>query len=554
MLFYDPFNWEEIIYKHSETSIFRNDLVSASPVNLDVEYETNGSLSTIENFSNYGIILVTKTHSFGVDLAKLNLPNDHKDYDHFSCFAIPKEEYYKTNGLISGICLSINNEVVGLSNYDKADYTLVTPYFVRHNSGLNSVDNKTIYAVLACNTFNQETACNGNFVGIKHSSGRADNQVYMTNYFMRLFNGLSHLESGEKCPKTWDRPWTSFGHNDWIHEWISWWPAVESAPEKHIKNTYPNQRYFSITTNDVTSDDAKKFTSVPVSATINGYKNLKAGIEYKIYYCEGDKEFNVTDEGILSEEVEVDEEGNIEHALTGLKAETTYSYRIGFEYADKYYYGERKKFTTGASGGMVAGKAVDLGLSVKWANYNVGASKPEEYGGLYGWGDPTGECLWQCSEYYYGWYADAYYCYRQYAGGNPPDDISGSEWDYARIAWGSPWRMPTHGEMSELIEKCAWEIYTENGVRGAKVTGPNGNAIFLPFTGYRCGDTYRLQNENGNYWTSTLDEGTPTRHRAYTLYLDIYYDDNDQPYLTCYSNYRSTPFIFFGYPIRPVQD
>lgn len=347
------------------------------------------------------------------------------------------------------------------------------------------------------------------------------------DYYTRLFNGLTHEQSIDQCDQE-----SNDDHNTRLY---------------HL-DSFKKQRYFSITTNDVTSEDAKKFTSVPVSATINGYKNLKAGIEYKIYYCEGDKEFNVTDEGILSEEVEVDEEGNIEHQLTSLEAEKTYSCRIGFEYAGKYYYGARKSFTTGASGAFVAGKAIDLGLSVKWANYNVGASKPEEYGGLYGWGDPTGECLWQCAEYYYGWYADTYYCYRQYAGGNPPDDISGSEWDYARIAWGSPWRMPTHGEMSELIEKCAWEIYTENGVRGAKVTGPNGNAIFLPFTGYRFGDTYRLQNEIGHYWTSTLDDN-PTRHLSCSLFIDgryvtLVYELHDYP----------GSFIYQGSSIRPVRD
>ena len=202
-------------------------------------------------------------------------------------------------------------------------------------------------------------------------------------------------------------------------------------------------------------------------------------------------------------------------------------------------------------GGYAPFSAVDLGLSVKWANYNVGASKPEENGGWYGWGDPTGECWWQCGEYYYGWYTSEYDCYRQYAGGNPPDDISGGEWDYARIAWGSPWRMPTHEEALELIEKCAWEAYTENGVAGAKVTGPNGNSIFLPFAGYRYGETYYGEGRFGHCCTSTLHEGTPTRHRAYKLVFNVAYDDNKQPYLRPGTDF---PFIYGGYSIRPVQD
>ena len=140
---------------------------------------------------------------------------------------------------------------------------------------------------------------------------------------------------------------------------------------------------------------------------------------------------------------------------------------------------------------------------------------------------------------------------REAAGGNPPDDISGGEWDYARIAWGSPWRMPTHEEALELIEKCAWEAYTENGVAGAKVTGPNGNSIFLPFAGYRYGETYYGEGRFGHCWTSTLHEGTPTRHRAYKLVFNVAYDDNKQPYLRPGTDF---PFIYGGYSIRPVQD
>lgn len=539
VLCYAPLKWkkvEQLFWWTFNSGFYEHELfeyiIGASPININYEYDSDGFLSKIEDFHNYGMVLVTETHGFK------------SEADGISFFAIPINNeninYCKNNAVnkdgkvhvLPGLVLYYVNEHQ-CEIEERVQYIIVSNDYINEWSGLATQNNTTLYSVLCCNSYMQSKACFGNFLGIENRSARNYNSLLLADYFTGYFNGLSHKESLEKCKQSDGLPFLS---------------------KLSSKDTYPNQRYFSITTNDVTSDDAKKFTSVPVSATINGYKNLKAGIEYKIYYCEGDKEFNVTDEGILSEEVEVDEEGNIEHALTGLKAETTYSYRIGFEYADKYYYGERKKFTTGASGGMVAGKAVDLGLSVKWANYNVGASKPEEYGGWYGWGDPTGECLWQCAEYYYGWYADASYCYRQYAGGNPPDDISGSEWDYARIAWGSPWRMPTHEEALELIEKCAWEIYTENGVSGAKVTGPNGNAIFLPFSGSRYGDTYTSQGKYGFCWTSTLDEGTPTRHRARSVTFYISYDDNNQPYMQCYSNQRSTPFIYGGYPIRPVRD
>ena len=81
---------------------------------------------------------------------------------------------------------------------------------------------------------------------------------------------------------------------------------------------------------------------------------------------------------------------------------------------------------------------VDLGLSVKWAAYNVGASSPEEYGGLYGWADPTGEKKATNS-------SDS-------LSGTPPFNISGTQYDIARAKWGEKWRLPTQQELKELSD------------------------------------------------------------------------------------------------------
>ena len=495
VLCYAPLKWKPYLNTYEHDLFF--EIIKNSPVDLAYVYDNSGLFNSIKEFGTYGNVLVAETHCYGGTV----------DGELASSFAIPYEINGEELGYLYGLVFHEVPFDMAAKGWDSYEYYLISDKRVKSVSGLYNNDNNPLYSVLACNSFLQQNACapTSNFIGLINKSSRYYIMSIIEDYYTGLFNGLTHEQSIARCDqKSNDDHDTQLCHLDF----------------------FKNQRYFSITTNDVTPEDAKKFTSVPVSAKINGYKNLKAGIEYKIYYCEGDKEFNVTDEGVLSEEVEVDKEGNIEHQLTSLEAEKTYSCRIGFEYAGKYYYGARKSFTTGASGAFVAGEAVDLGLSVKWANYNVGASKPEEYGGHYG-----------C------------YCYRQYAGGNPPDDISGSEWDYARIAWGSPWRMPTHGEMSELIEKCAWEIDTENGVRGAKVTGPNGNAIFLPFTGFRFGDTYRLQNEIGHYWTSTLDVGTSTRHRSCDLLIDGRYVTLGYK-LQDYSG----SFIYAGYSIRPVRD
>jgi serine/threonine protein kinase len=134
--------------------------------------------------------------------------------------------------------------------------------------------------------------------------------------------------------------------------------------------------------------------------------------------------------------------------------------------------------------------AVDLGLSVKWASCNVGASKPEEYGGYYGWADPTGTKTSTNDD--------------EYPSANPPSEISGTEYDIARAKWGGSWRLPTKAEQQELIDSCTWTWTTYNGVKGMKVTGHNGNSIFLPVAGYRHGTDMGKVGSDGSCWSGTL--------------------------------------------------
>lgn len=139
---------------------------------------------------------------------------------------------------------------------------------------------------------------------------------------------------------------------------------------------------------------------------------------------------------------------------------------------------------------------VDLGLSVLWAAYNVGASSPEEYGGYYAWGEieEKDNYTWENYEFY-----------------NPStynfdfigEEISGTSYDVAHVKWGGGARMPTLEEVKELVNNCTFEYGTYNGVKGDYVTGPNGNIIFLPFAGYRGnGDLYD-EGSGGYFWSGT---------------------------------------------------
>lgn len=151
-----------------------------------------------------------------------------------------------------------------------------------------------------------------------------------------------------------------------------------------------------------------------------------------------------------------------------------------------------------------AENAIDLGLSVKWARINVGANAPEESGNYYAWGETN------IKDTYTAGNSTTY-------GKKIPNDISGTSNDAARVNWGGQWRMPTDSEIKELIVNCSWEWTNLNGRNGYKVTGPNGNSIFIPAVGFKRGNEL-FNEESGFYFSSTPH--VSNNNSAYNLNLD----------------------------------
>ncbi|MDD6781575.1 MAG: hypothetical protein PUD89_01395 [Bacteroidales bacterium] len=156
---------------------------------------------------------------------------------------------------------------------------------------------------------------------------------------------------------------------------------------------------------------------------------------------------------------------------------------------------------------------VDLGLSVKWATCNVGATKPEEYGDYYTWGETTTKSSYSYDNY--KWSNDGCdtftkYCTSSDYGTVDNKTVLDSEDDAARANWGGAWRMPTDAEWTELRENCTWTWTIKNGVNGYEVkSGANGNSIFLPAAGSRYGGDLYDAGSYGNYWSSSLGTDNP---------------------------------------------
>lgn len=119
-------------------------------------------------------------------------------------------------------------------------------------------------------------------------------------------------------------------------------------------------------------------------------------------------------------------------------------------------------------------EAVDLGLSVKWAEANIGACSQDLYGSYFSWiqdGDHDSRC------------------------------------DIADVNLGGFWRIPTGEELQELVDNCTWSVESVNGVEGERATSKiNGNSIFFPYAGYKRHDKGWEKTAEGHYWSSSINE------------------------------------------------
>ena len=186
---------------------------------------------------------------------------------------------------------------------------------------------------------------------------------------------------------------------------------------------------------------------------------------------------------------------------------------------------------------------VDMGLSVKWASCNIGASSLDEFGDFYAWGELNTKQSYEWDTY--KWNSRGGLFKYTYGLNNVDQEVVvqlEKDDDIAYVISGGKWRMPTNEEFIELENKCKWRWSQVNGaVYGYRVTGPSGNTIFFPATGYMVGDLHDQIGIGGYYWSLTLNSDDPSYAHAFSIYED--YISTDQVY------YRS-----LGFAVRPVED
>ncbi len=200
-------------------------------------------------------------------------------------------------------------------------------------------------------------------------------------------------------------------------------------------------------------------------------------------------------------------------------------------------------------------EAVDLGIGVKWATRNLGATAPEEFGDYFAWGEtePKKQYTWSSYKFHMGGSKTENVIFSKYnPGGTRWGLVDGKsvldpEDDAAIVRLGGKWRMPTEEDARKLLDNCACEWTELNGVKGFKVTskvpGYTERWIFFPAAGHYFKDEWDYP-KRGCYWTSSL------RVQSIVLSYSLEFDYGYNPLRVMVGD----PERCVGLPIRPVCD
>ncbi|MBP5420200.1 MAG: hypothetical protein J6Y72_10370 [Bacteroidales bacterium] len=190
-------------------------------------------------------------------------------------------------------------------------------------------------------------------------------------------------------------------------------------------------------------------------------------------------------------------------------------------------------------------EAVDLGLSVKWANMNVGATEETEMGDYFAWGETSTKRTYSWNEYVY----ENSECGKDNDDMAKLTDIAGTSFDAATCNWGGGWHMPNYDQVLELVSNCTWTWTNMKNSKGdlvygyvivSNVDGYTDKSIFLPAAGYRIENDIDLVDDYGSYWSSSIFN--QNMKQAWFITMNSEYVQADH-----YNRY-------YGHTIRAVMD
>lgn len=184
---------------------------------------------------------------------------------------------------------------------------------------------------------------------------------------------------------------------------------------------------------------------------------------------------------------------------------------------------------------------VDLGLSVNWASFNVGARTPDADGDFFAWGEISSKSDYSWSTYQWGdgTVLNKYNFYSGY-GNEDYKSVLEKEDDAASVHFGEKWRTPTYEEYVELRERCVWTWKKIGSATGYEISSSiTGNAIFLPMAGNKSGTDH--VTGIGRYWSSSLATNKPEASRR--AYAPVFFEDFYE---------RGSYERFVGLPVRAV--
>ncbi len=350
----------------------------------------------------------------------------------------------------------------------------------------------------------------------------------------------------------------------------------DQSYELTVDNLKPNTKYYyrAFATKDlmmVLAKEVKTFTTNDYRLELIDAEDITFGSvvlkgqaednEFSVGFCISDTVDDPTLDNAKVVPAEIQSDNSFSVAVSGLKQTTIYYYRAYARNKDVILLSKDiKKFTTEERKVNSNGHDyVDLGLpsGLLWATCNVGATKPEEYGDYFAWGETEpyyteghaqdNPCEnWKSDKSGYNWSnykwcngsfcSQTKYCTSSTYGKVDNKTVLDAADDAAAANWGGSWRMPTTEEQQELLNNCTWTWTSKNGVIGYNVVGPNGYSIFLPAAGYRLDSYLILAGSLGCYWSSSLS--TSDSNFAYGLNFN--------------SDSYGYGYRYFGRSVRPV--